>query len=200
MAETPTVCEYVHLPVQSGSSRVLKRMLRRYDRDRYLEVVAALRGAVAGIALSTDIIVGFPGETEADFQATVETIERVGYDNVFVFRYSRRPGTPAAEMDDQIAEDEKARRNARLLAVVERVTAARSARLAGQVLEVLVDGVSKRNPGELSGRTRCNRVVNFDGGGAAVGDVVDVRVTDVMPHSLRATPTTVPEEAVCSSR
>jgi tRNA-2-methylthio-N6-dimethylallyladenosine synthase len=124
----------------------------------------------------------------------------VQYDNVFAFRYSRRPGTPAAEMADQIAEDEKARRNARLLAVVERVTTARSARLAGQVVEVLVEGASRRNPGELSGRTRCNRVVNFDGGAAAVGDVVAARVTDVMPHSLRATLTTVPEEAVCSSR
>jgi tRNA-2-methylthio-N6-dimethylallyladenosine synthase len=128
-------------------------------------------------------------------------VERVQYDNVFTFRYSRRPGTPAAEMEEQIAEDVKARRNARLLEVVNRVTAARSARLAGQVVEVLVDGTSKRNAGELSGRTRCNRVVNFDGrGGAAVGDVVTVRVTGVMPHSLRATLTTVPEEAVCSSR
>jgi tRNA-2-methylthio-N6-dimethylallyladenosine synthase len=127
-------------------------------------------------------------------------VERVQYDNVFAFRYSRRPGTPAAAMDEQITEDEKARRNARLLAVVDRVTAARSARLAGQEVEVLVDGISKRNPGELTGRTRCNRVVNFAGGGTTVGDVVTVRVTGVMPHSLRATLTTVPEEAVCSSR
>jgi tRNA-2-methylthio-N6-dimethylallyladenosine synthase len=200
MRDVPKVCEWFHLPLQSGSDRVLERMNRGYTRAQYLDLVAALRDAVPELALSTDLIVGFPGETEADFEATLEMVERVQYDNVFAFRYSRRPGTPAAEMDDQIAEDEKARRNARLLAVVERVTAARSARLAGQVLEVLVDGVSKRNPGELSGRTRCNRVVNFDGGGAAVGDVVDVRVTDVMPHSLRATPTTVPEEAVCSSR
>jgi tRNA-2-methylthio-N6-dimethylallyladenosine synthase len=200
MRDVPKVCEWFHLPLQSGSDRVLARMNRGYTRAEYLELVAALRDAVPELALSTDLIVGFPGETEADFEATLEMVERVQYDNVFAFRYSRRPGTPAAEMADQIAEDEKARRNARLLAVVERVTAARSARLAGQVVEVLVDGASRRNLGELSGRTRCNRVVNFEGGAAAVGDVVAARVTDVMPHSLRATLMTVPEEAVCSSR
>jgi tRNA-2-methylthio-N6-dimethylallyladenosine synthase len=200
MRDVPKVCEWFHLPLQSGSDRVLERMNRGYTRARYLDLIAALRDAVPDLALSTDLIVGFPGETEADFEATLEMVERVQYDNVFAFRYSRRPGTPAADMSDQIAEDEKARRNARLLAVVDRVTAARSARLAGQAVEVLVDGTSKRNPGELSGRTRCNRVVNFDGGGATVGDVVTVRVTDVMPHSLRAILTTVPEEAVCSSR
>ena len=200
MRDVPKVCEWFHLPLQSGSDRVLARMNRGYTRAEYLDLIAALRDAVPDLALSTDLIVGFPGETEADFEATLEMVERVQYDNVFAFRYSRRPGTPAAEMDEQIAEDEKARRNARLLAVVDRVTAARSARLAGQVVEVLVEGTSKRNAGELSGRTRCNRVVNFEGGGTTVGDVVTVRVTDVMPHSLRATLTTVPEEAVCSSR
>jgi tRNA-2-methylthio-N6-dimethylallyladenosine synthase len=201
MREVPKVCEWFHLPLQSGSDRVLERMNRGYTRAQYLGLIDALREAVPDLALSTDLIVGFPGETEAEFEATLEMVERVQYDNVFVFRYSRRPGTPAAEMDEQIAEDVKARRNARLLEVVTRVTAARSARLAGQTVEVLVDGTSKRNQGELSGRTRCNRVVNFDGRGqAAMGDVVTVRVTGVMPHSLRATLTTVPEEAVCSSR
>ena len=200
MRDVPKVCEWFHLPLQSGSDRVLERMTRGYTRAEYLDLIGALRDAVPDLALSTDLIVGFPGETEADFEATLAMVERVQYDNVFVFRYSRRPGTPAAEMSDQIAEDEKARRNARLLAVVDRVTAARSARLAGQTVEVLVDGTSRRSPGELSGRTRCNRVVNVAGEGTTVGDVVTVRVTDVMPHSLRATPTTVPEEAVCSSR
>ena len=200
MREVPKVCEWFHLPLQSGSDRVLERMNRGYTRSEYLELIAALRDAVPDLALSTDLIVGFPGETETDFEATLEMVERVQYDNVFAFRYSRRPGTPAATMDDQIAEDVKASRNARLLAVANRVAAERSARLAGQEVEVLVDGASKRNPGEVSGRTRCNRVVNFDGKGTALGDVVTVRVTDVMPHSLRATLTTVPEEAVCSSR
>ena len=200
MRDVPKVCEWFHLPLQSGSDGVLERMNRGYTRAHYLDLIAALRDAVPDIALSTDLIVGFPGETEADFEATLEMVERVQYDNVFAFRYSRRPGTPAATMAEQIPDDVKASRNARLLAVTSRVAAERSARLAGQEVEVLVDGASKRNPGELSGRTRCNRVVNFDGRGAAVGDVVTVRVTDVLPHSLRATLTTVPEEAVCSSR
>jgi len=201
MRDVPKVCEWFHLPLQSGSDAVLDRMNRGYTRAQYLDLIAALRDAVPDIALSTDLIVGFPGETEADFAATLEMVERVQYDNVFAFRYSRRPGTPAAVMPAQIGEDVKAERNARLLAVVTRVTAARSARLAGTAVEVLVDGVSRRNAGELAGRTRCNRVVNFDGGArVAVGDVVTVRVTEALPHSLRATLTTVPEEAVCSSR
>ena len=200
MRDVPKVCEWFHLPLQSGSDRILERMNRGYTRAQYLDLIAALRDAVPDLALSTDIIVGFPGETESDFEATLEMIERVQYDNVFAFRYSRRPGTPAATMDEQVADEVKASRNARLLALATRVAATRSARLSGHEVEVLVDGASKRNPRELSGRTRCNRVVNFDGKGTAIGDVVTVRVTDVMPHSLRATLTTVPEEAVCSSR
>jgi len=194
------VCEWFHLPLQSGSDRVLARMNRGYTRARYLELVDALREAEPALAFSTDIIVGFPGETEDDLEATLETIERVGYDNVFVFRYSRRPGTPAAAMPEQIADDVKARRNARVLDVVQRVTAARSRLLAGRTMEVLVDGTSRKNPGELSGRTRCNRVVNFDGAGrTAVGDIAQVRVTEVLPHSLRGALAT-PEEAVCWSK
>jgi tRNA-2-methylthio-N6-dimethylallyladenosine synthase len=200
MREVPKVCEWFHLPLQSGSDAVLERMNRGYTRAHYLDLIAALRDAEPAMAFSTDIIVGFPGETEADFEATVEMIERVGYDNVFVFRYSRRPGTPAATMPEQVADDVKADRNRRLLEVVERVTGARSARLAGRTMEVLVDGVSRRNPGELAGRTRCNRVVNFDGQGqVAVGDVVRVRVTEALPHSLRGMLAT-PEEAVCWSK
>jgi tRNA-2-methylthio-N6-dimethylallyladenosine synthase len=201
MRDVPKVCEWFHLPLQSGSDDVLARMNRGYTRAQYLDLIDALRDAVPDIALSTDLVVGFPGETEADFEATLEMVERVRYDNVFAFRYSRRPGTPAAIMEGQIPEDVKARRNARLLEVVNRVAAARSARLAGALVEVLVDGTSKKNAGELSGRTRCNRVVNFQGHGrVTLGDVVTVRVSEVLPHSLRATLTTVSEEAVCSSR
>ena len=200
MRDVPKICEWFHLPLQSGSDRILARMNRGYTRAQYLDLIAALRDAEPSIALSTDIIVGFPGETEADFQDTVAMIEQVGYDNVFVFRYSRRPGTPAATMPDQVADDVKADRNRRLLDVVQRVTGERSARLAGRTMDVLVDGASRRSPGELAGRTRCNRVVNFDGQGrAAVGDIVHVRVTDVLPHSLRGTLAT-PEEAVCWSK
>jgi tRNA-2-methylthio-N6-dimethylallyladenosine synthase len=200
MRDVPKVCEWFHLPLQSGSDAVLERMNRGYTRARYLDLVDALRQAEPAIALSTDIIVGFPGESETDVDATIDMIERVRYDNVFVFRYSRRPGTPAADMPDQIPEAVKAARNSRVLEVVERVTAARSRLLAGRTMEVLVDGTSRKSSGELSGRTRCNRVVNFDGQGeVAAGDVVQIRVTDVLPHSLRGALAT-PEEAVCWSK
>jgi tRNA-2-methylthio-N6-dimethylallyladenosine synthase len=199
--DVPKVCEWVHLPLQSGSDRVLERMNRGYTGARYLELVAELRGAVPAVALSTDLIVGFPGETEADFEATLAMIERVRYDNVFAFRYSPRPGTPAAAMPDQVPLAVKADRNGRLLEVAGRVAAERSGRLAGCTLSVLVDGRARKDAAELSGRTRCNRVVNFAAGaGVRVGDVVGVRVTAVLPHSLRGTLEPLGEEVSCLSR
>src|SRR5213075_861749 len=165
LRDVPKVCEYFHLPLQSGSDRVLLRMNRGYTRARYLELVGEIRDAVPEMAFSTDVIVGFPGETEDDFEQTLGMVDRVGYDNVFVFRYSRRPGTPAATMLDQVPEEIKARRNSRLLEVATRVGAARSRALEGRVLPILVDGVSRKNPDEATGRTRCNRVVNFDAHG-----------------------------------
>ena len=184
--DVPKVCEYLHLPLQSGSDRVLERMNRGYTRTRYLELIAELQETVPDLALSTDLIVGFPGESEEDFGKTMEMVERVGYDNVFAFRYSRRPGTPAAEMPDQVPEEVKAERNTRLLEVTTRVAAARSRRLEGRTLPVLVDGASRKDPREAAGRTRCNRVVNFDTGGRdLLGRVVDVRIARALPHSLR---------------
>jgi len=186
MRDVPTVCEALHLPLQSGSNQILAAMNRGYTRDRYLELVAELRDTVPGLALTTDLIVGFPGETEEDFEATADMVERIGYDGVFVFRYSRRPGTPAAAFENQVPDDVKARRNTRLLEVAERVAFERHRALEGREMAILVDGSSKRNPGELSGRTRCNRVVNFDGQGrVSIGDIVNVRITQAMPHSLR---------------
>jgi tRNA-2-methylthio-N6-dimethylallyladenosine synthase len=200
MRDVPKVCEYFHLPLQSGSDRVLGRMNRGYTRTQYLALIDALRETEPDMAFSTDIIVGFPGETEADFEETLSVAEQVGYDNAFVFRYSRRPGTPAADMGEQVPEPVKAERNARILEVTARSAAAGSRRLLGRTVEVLVDGVSRKSAAELSGRTRCNRVVNFERQGrVAVGDIVHVRVTDVLPHSLRGALAT-PEEAVCSSR
>ncbi|HSB40900.1 MAG TPA: tRNA (N6-isopentenyl adenosine(37)-C2)-methylthiotransferase MiaB [Methylomirabilota bacterium] len=184
--DVPKVCEYLHLPLQSGSDRVLERMNRGYTRARYLELIAELKATVPEVALSTDLIVGFPGETEEDFAATVRVVEEVGYDNVFAFRYSRRPGTPAAEMADQVPEEIKADRNRRILEVATRVGAARSGRLEGQTLPVLVDGIARKSAGEVAGRTRCNRVVNFDPGGRdLLGRVVPVRIVRALPHSLR---------------
>jgi tRNA-2-methylthio-N6-dimethylallyladenosine synthase len=186
LRDVPKVCEALHLPLQSGSNRILAAMNRGYTGERYLELVAELRDTVPGLALSTDLIVGFPGETEEDFEATVDMVEGVGYESLFAFRYSRRPGTPAAVMPDQVPDDVKAARNTRVLEVAARVAAARSRSLEGREMEILVDGVSRRDAGELSGRTRCNRVVNFDGRGRVViGDVVRVRITQAMPHSLR---------------
>ena len=197
--DVPKVCEWFHLPLQSGSDRMLARMNRGYTRAEYLALIDALRAAVPDISLSTDLIVGFPGETEDDFAATFEMVERVAYDNVFVFRYSPRPGTPAASMPDQVSAAVKAERNARLLEVTTRVGQERSRRRLGETVEILVDGAAKKNADELSGRTRCNRVVNFDGQGrVAVGDLARVHVTEVLPHSLRGVLTASPEEAVCS--
>jgi tRNA-2-methylthio-N6-dimethylallyladenosine synthase len=184
--DVPKVCEWLHLPVQSGSDRVLARMNRGYTRARYLELIAELKETVPGLALSTDLIVGFPGETDEDFEQTVDVLERVAYDNVFAFRFSRRPGTPAAEMPDQVPDAVKAQRNARILEVAARVAAQRSRGLEGRVLPVLVDGASRRSPRAAAGRTRCNRVVNFDAGGDDLfGEIVAVRISEALPHSLR---------------
>jgi tRNA-2-methylthio-N6-dimethylallyladenosine synthase len=184
--DVPNVVEHLHLPLQSGSDRVLERMNRGYTRARYLELIDELHETVPDIALSTDLIVGFPGETEADFEATVAVVERVAYDYVFAFRYSRRPGTPAADMPDQVPDAVKAQRNSRILEVAARVGEQRSRRLEGRVLPVLVDGVSRKHAGEAAGRTRCNRVVNFDPAGRdLLGEVVPVRITRALTHSLR---------------
>jgi len=201
LRDIPKVCEYLHLPLQSGSNRVLARMNRGYTRERYLELIGELQATVPDIALSTDLIVGFPGETEEDFAETLDIVERVGYDNAFVFRYSPRPGTPAATMPDQIDPAVKASRNARLLEVTTRVGATLSRRLEGRVMELLVDGRSRKNDTELTGRTRCNRVVNFAGDArVSVGDIIDVYVSEALPHSLRGTLVSSPEDAVCLSR
>ena len=193
LRDVPKVCEYFHLPLQSGSNRVLARMNRGYTREHYLGLIDDLRAAVPDMALSTDLIVGFPGETEADFAETLDMVERVGYDNVFVFRYSRRPGTAAASCRIRCRTRPRPHRNTRVLEVAHRVAAERGRQLTGRVMEVLVDGRAKKDASELAGRTRCNRVVNFDGRGRVrIGDVVPVRITDALPHSLRGTLASLP--------
>src|SRR2546428_4723147 len=161
LRDIPKVCEALHLPLQSGSNRILMLMNRGYTRERYLELIAELRETVPGLALTTDLIVGFPGETDEDFDQTVAMVERVGYEGLFAFRYSRRPGTPAAAMPGQVPEDVKARRNTRVLQVAERVSAAKSRPLDGREMEIMVDGASKPHPRELSGRTRRHPPANF---------------------------------------
>jgi len=185
MAETPAVCEHVHLPVQSGSSRTLKRMLRRYDRDRYLEVVAALRGAVPGIALSTDIIVGFPGETEADFQETLSLVEQVAFDDAYTFKYSVREGTPAVRIKDHVPEEIKTERIGRLIELVRRVAKRKNIGLVGTTHEVLVEGPAKRGA-LLQARTRTNKIALLDGPDEWIGTYRRVRFTGTTGSTFTA--------------
>ncbi|HEY3279424.1 MAG TPA: tRNA (N6-isopentenyl adenosine(37)-C2)-methylthiotransferase MiaB [Gemmatimonadales bacterium] len=187
MAETPTVCEHVHLPVQSGSSWVLKRMLRRYDRARFLDVVAALRQAVPGIGLTTDIIVGFPGESEADFQETLSLVDEVAFDDAFTFKYSVRDGTPAARIKDHVSEETKAERLARLIAAVRRVVQRRNVGLVGTTHEVLVEGKAKRG-GLLQTRTRTNKVALVEGPDGWIGSYRRVRFTGTTGSTFTAWP------------
>ncbi|MGO8761933.1 MAG: tRNA (N6-isopentenyl adenosine(37)-C2)-methylthiotransferase MiaB [Desulfobaccales bacterium] len=183
--ELPALCEHLHLPVQSGANRVLAKMNRGYTREHYLEKVAALRRACPGIALSTDLIVGFPGETEADFLETLDLMREAGFDQAFSFKYSPRPQTRAAAFADQVPEDVKAERLARLQAVQDGLTRKAHARLVGQEQEVLVEGRSKRSPQDLSGRLRTNQVVNFTGPRELVGRLARVAITEAHPHSLK---------------
>ena len=187
MADTAAVCEHVHLPVQSGSTRVLKRMLRRYTRERYLEVVAALRSAIPGLALTTDIIVGFPGETEVDVAETLSLVEDVDFDDAFTFKYSVREGTPAVRIKDHIAEELKAERLERLITLVRRVARARSMALVGTAQEVLVEGPARRGD-LLQGRTRTNKVALFEGPAAWIGTYRRVRLTGTSGTTFTAWP------------
>ena len=184
MAECPAVCEHAHLPLQSGSSRVLKAMRRTYSRERYLHLVDELRAAIPDLALTTDIIVGFPGETEADFRETLEVVEEVRFDGAFTFVYSPRAGTEAAAMQEQVADDVKRDRIERLVEVVQRVAAEQNASRLGMVEQVLVEGPSRTEPELLRGRTRRNTTVNFNGD-AAPGDLVDVEIAHTTSTTLR---------------
>ena len=184
IAECEAVCEHAHLPLQSGSSRILKAMRRTYGPERYLRLVDELRAAIPDLALTTDLIVGFPGETEEDFRETLEAVEEVGFDSAFTFVYSPRAGTEAAVMSDQIPEDVKHDRIERLVDVVQRCAAARNAERVGGVEQVLVEGASRTDPSLLRGRTRRNTTVNF-AGQAAVGELVDVRIDAATSTTLR---------------
>jgi tRNA-2-methylthio-N6-dimethylallyladenosine synthase len=182
-AELPALCEHIHLPLQSGSSDVLKRMRRTYTRERYLDRVALIREHVPDCALSTDIIVGFPGETEADFRQTLEMCEEVGYDGAFTFVYSPRRETEAAELEDQVPHEVKVERMQRLIEVVQRRAQERAQRFVGRTIEVLIEGHSRTDPGRLRGRSRHNKVVNFGGLGSA-GELVMVQITGATSQTL----------------
>ena len=183
-AELESVCQHIHLPLQSGSSTILKAMRRTYNRRRYMDRVAQIREHVPDCALTTDIIVGFPGESEADFQETLEVCEDVGYDGAFTFIYSPRRGTEAATMTDRFVSHEVAvERMERLVEVVQRRSRERAQRFVGRTLDVLVEGPSRTDPSRLRGRTTHNKVVNFDGL-AAPGEIVPVEITGATSQTL----------------
>jgi tRNA-2-methylthio-N6-dimethylallyladenosine synthase len=186
MAECDAVCEHAHLPLQSGSTRILKAMRRTYSRERYLALVDELRHAVPDLALGTDIIVGFPGETEQDFEETLEVVAEVGFDSAFTFVYSPRAGTEAAALAGQVPDEVKRERMERLVELVQRVAATRNAARVGRVEEVLVEGPSRTDPSLLRGRTRRNTTVNF-AGTAGPGDLVDVRIEHATSTTLGGT-------------
>jgi tRNA-2-methylthio-N6-dimethylallyladenosine synthase len=190
MAECESVCEHLHLPVQAGSDRTLARMRRGYTAERYLQRLEAARAAIPDLAVTTDIIVGFPGETDADFDRTLEVVEAARYDAAYTFVFSPRPGTAAAEMTDEfVAPDVAQARLQRLVDAVERHGLARHEARVGRIEEVLVDGPSKKDPTRWSGRTRQNKLIHFPTGPGGVdptpGATVEVRVTDAAPHWLR---------------
>jgi tRNA-2-methylthio-N6-dimethylallyladenosine synthase len=185
MAATPAVCEHLHYPLQSGSDRVLASMHRGYTAQRYLERLAAGRSAVDDLAVSTDIIVGFPGETERDFEATLQLVASAGLDQSFCFLYSARPGTPAAALPDGVTLEVKQQRLARLQAQLDAQSLAISRALVGTVQRVLVERHAKKDSRELAGRTECNRWVNFSGPASLLQRFVDVVITEARPHSLR---------------
>ncbi len=185
-AELPSLCEHIHLPLQSGSSTVLKRMRRTYNRQRYMDRVALIREHVPDCALTTDIIVGFPGETEADFAETLEVTDEVGYDGAFTFIFSPRRGTEAAEMEEMVPHAVKRERMQRLVELVQRRAQERSQRFVGRTMEVLVEGPSRNDPTRLRGRTRHNKTVNFDGT-AEPGELVEVEISGATSTTLSGT-------------
>ncbi len=171
------LCESAHIPVQSGSDAMLKRMHRGYTRERFLEIVGKLRAVRPGIGITTDIIVGFPGETEAEFEETMSLCREVQFDNAFVFKYSTRRDTPAAAMENQLPRELIEQRHASLLAAIDEMGARRYTQFVGKTVEVLVEGPSRRNAARMEGRTRCNKIVVFDGGERFRGQLVDLKIT-----------------------
>jgi tRNA-2-methylthio-N6-dimethylallyladenosine synthase len=183
-ADLASLCEHIHLPLQSGSSRILKAMRRTYDRQRYMDRVALIRELVPDCAITTDIIVGFPGETEEDFEETLEVCEEVGYDGAFTFVFSPRRGTEAAQITDGVVPHPvKVERMQQLVEVVQRRAHERAQRFVGRTLDVLVEGPSRTDPSKLRGRSRHNKAVNFTGLGQP-GEVVPVLITAATSQTL----------------
>ena len=185
----PKLCSHIHFPMQSGSDRILKKMRRPYKNEKFLTICEKMQAARPDLAITTDIIVGFPGETEEDFEETVACMKRIGFDNSFIFRYSKRKDTPAAEMDEQLSDKVKEERNQILLRIQEQLTTTKNAKLIGTVQQVLCEGPSKTNKKRLSGRTSHNKIVIFDGKAERMaGQLLDVRIEDSTGYTLYGTP------------
>ncbi|WP_315114800.1 tRNA (N6-isopentenyl adenosine(37)-C2)-methylthiotransferase MiaB [uncultured Clostridium sp.] len=184
ISECDKLCEHIHLPVQSGSTRILKKMNRSYDREQYLELVKKIKERIPGVALSTDIIVGFPGETEEDFEETLSLIKEVEYDTAFTFIYSKRKGTPADEMEEQISDDAKHERFNRLIETVNKIFEKKNKEYEGRVVEILVEGESKTSDDRLRGRTRTSKLVNFYGDKSNIGKLIKVKIVKSNSFSL----------------
>jgi tRNA-2-methylthio-N6-dimethylallyladenosine synthase len=187
-ARLPKLCESAHLPVQSGSDRILKLMHRGYTRERFLGIVEKLRRAKPGIGITTDIIVGFPGETEEDFELTLSLAREVQFDNAYIFKYSQRRDTPAAEMPDQVPQAIREERNHRLLELVNEIAARKYDDFIGRQVEILVEGPSKKNAARYTGRTRCNRIVLFDGSARHQGRLMEVKIERTGSFTLYGDP------------
>jgi tRNA-2-methylthio-N6-dimethylallyladenosine synthase len=188
MRDVPTVCNHLHLPIQSGSDRILRAMNRGYTRRRYLERIADLRARVPDISFSTDIIVGFPGETKADFRETLSILTEVGFDQVYAFTYSPRPGTPASTMETDLQDDIRSARLQELHTLQSAIQQRRNAELVGRTFEILIDGHSRMNSAALKGRTTCNRIVNVGRPPAPPERFLTVRITKAHAHSLSGEP------------
>ncbi len=198
-AEVPELVSHLHLPVQTGADRILMQMKRGHTVLEYKAKVRALREVRPNLSLSSDFIIGFPGETEADFQATMDLIESIGFDHSFSFVYSARPGTPAADLPDDVSMAVKKQRLASLQARISEMAAAISAAMVGTVQRVLVERPSRKDPKEMSGRTENNRVVNFPGQPRLIGEFVEVRITEAYPNSLRGEVVMIDEKAVATA-
>lgn len=182
--ECDKLCETIHLPVQSGSSRILKKMNRHYDREQYMTLIRKIKERIPNVALTTDIIVGFPGETDEDFEETLSLVKEVEYDSAFTFLYSKRKGTPADMMLDQVPEDVKKERFNRLVEAVNEIAAKKNKEYDGKVVEILVEGHSKNDETKLTGRTRTGKLVNFEGNEENIGKLVNVKITKAQSFSL----------------
>lgn len=182
--ECDSLCEHIHLPFQAGNNKVLKEMNRKYTKESYIELVRKIKDRIPEVSLTTDIIVGFPGETDEDFKDTIDLLKEVGFDSAFTYLYSSREGTPAAKREDQTSKEDKDKRFRELTEVLNEISNKKNREMIGQVHSVLVEGFSKNNKEALTGRTRTSKIVNFKGGERLIGEIINIKIIDAKTWSL----------------